>query len=196
MRKLQEWNPELIRPFLNCVFAAVTINFGPQTICFGHRDAANVPYGLCAITPMGRYNWRKGGHLVLYDLKLVIEFPPGMTIYIPSATLRHGNTSIGKDETRFSIAQYTAGGLFRWIDHGCMLDEEYFLSLTEEMKEEETKHRKTRWARGLALFSTMSQLRKLYSTAPSDEWASCALDELSDLTDNETEVLSDLTDIE
>lgn len=186
MQKLQNWNPHLLRPFLNSVFAAVTVNFGPQTICFDHRDAANLPYGLCAITAVGRYNWKKGGHLVLRDLKLVIEFPPGMTILIPSAVLRHGNTRIANGETRYSIAQYTAGGLFRWVDHGFMLDEEYFKTLkTPWAKEEEVKRRQSRWRRGLAMFSTLAQLRKLYGKAPSAEWASCDLSELSDLTEDE-----------
>lgn len=77
-----------------------------------------------------------------------------------------------------------------------MLDEDYFLSLTAKLKEEANIRRNTSWKGGLALFSNMSQLRKLYSTAPSDEWASCALDELSDLTDNEMVIQSDLTDID
>lgn len=32
--------------------------------------------------------------------------------------MRHGNTPIGADETRFGFTQYAAGGLFRWVDNG------------------------------------------------------------------------------
>ncbi|KAJ7937906.1 hypothetical protein B0H13DRAFT_1580401, partial [Mycena leptocephala] len=59
-----------------------------------------------------------GGHLVLWDLKLVIRFPPGATILIPSAIVRHSNVPIRPDERRCSFTQYTAGGLFRWIRDG------------------------------------------------------------------------------
>jgi hypothetical protein len=194
MTRLQQWNHHLFRPFVNSVFAAVTINFGPRTVCLGHRDAANLPYGLCAITALGRFDWKKGGHLILWDLKLVIEFPPGTTVLIPSAVLRHGNTMIGEDETRFSVAQYTSGGLFRWVDHGFTLDEAYFKSLktTQQRKDEEVL-RSTRWRKGLGMYSTLAQLKKLYGIAPKEEWASCDIDELSDLTENE---ISELTDIE
>ncbi|KAJ7620521.1 hypothetical protein DFH06DRAFT_1010638, partial [Mycena polygramma] len=34
-----------------------------------------------------------GGHLILWDLNLVIRFPPGSSIFIPSALLRHSNVS-------------------------------------------------------------------------------------------------------
>jgi len=112
MAQLQNWNSKLVRPFLNSVFAAITVNFGPITICWGHRDGANLPFGWCAITALGNFDWTKGGHLILWDLELVIEFPPGVTIIIPSAIFKHGNTIISPCETRFSVAQYSAGGLF------------------------------------------------------------------------------------
>ncbi|KAL0567979.1 hypothetical protein V5O48_014013 [Marasmius crinis-equi] len=63
-------------------------------LCLPHRDSKNLAFGWCAITVLGNYNWTKGGHLVLWDLKMVIEFPPGSTIYIPSALVCHFNTSI------------------------------------------------------------------------------------------------------
>ncbi|KAK7024596.1 hypothetical protein VNI00_016157 [Paramarasmius palmivorus] len=63
-------------PFSKCVFAAFTVNFGPETICHPHLDLKNLAYGWCADnTALGDFDWRCGGHLVLWDLKLVIEFP-------------------------------------------------------------------------------------------------------------------------
>jgi len=186
MCKLQAWNPLLLRLFVNSIFAALTVNFGPWTVCFGHRDGANLPYGWCAITAFGRFNWKKGGHLVLWDLKLILEFPPGVTIIIPSSILRHGNTLVAESETRYSFAQYTAGGLFRWIDHDYKLDEDYFASLkTPEQQLKEKVSRESRWKRGVKMFSTLEELRTLYRSAPFAEWATCDLDELSELSELE-----------
>lgn len=53
----------------------------------------------------------------MYDLKLIIEFPSGWTVLLPSATLRHGNTRVQDGERRYSITQYIPGSLFRWVRH-------------------------------------------------------------------------------
>ncbi len=100
----------LVLNFANSIFAACTFNFGPWTVCFEHMDSRNLPFSWCAITMLGRFNPQKGGHFVLWDLKLVIEFPLGSTILIPSAVLCHSNTAISRKETRYSFTQYTAGG--------------------------------------------------------------------------------------
>ncbi|KAJ7025084.1 hypothetical protein C8F04DRAFT_896094, partial [Mycena alexandri] len=50
--------------------------------------------------------------------KLVIRFPLGATILIPSAIVRHSNRPIRAHQKHFSFVQYTAGGLFRWIFNG------------------------------------------------------------------------------
>ena len=83
-----------------------------------HVDTGNKANGLCAITALGQFDPKRGGHLVLAQLGLVIEFPPGATILIPSATVAHGNTPIQEGETRQSVTQYAAGGLFRWVRFG------------------------------------------------------------------------------
>ncbi|TFK57988.1 hypothetical protein BDN72DRAFT_741194, partial [Pluteus cervinus] len=49
---------------------------------------------------------------------LVVRFPPGSTIVIPSSTIEHGNTPIAANEERASITQFCAGGLIRWVNHG------------------------------------------------------------------------------
>ncbi|KAJ7747100.1 hypothetical protein B0H14DRAFT_3514146 [Mycena olivaceomarginata] len=75
------------RPFKNGIFSACTFNLGPRTCALGHRDFANLAFGLCAITTLGDFDYKPGGHLVLWDCKLVIEFPPGCTILVPSAAI-------------------------------------------------------------------------------------------------------------
>ncbi|KAJ7676186.1 hypothetical protein B0H17DRAFT_849740, partial [Mycena rosella] len=110
--------PNLTWNLVGTLFAACTFNFGPHTITVPHLDFGNLSWGWCAITALGWFDPDVGGHLILWDLKLVIRFPPGSTIIIPSAICRHSNVPVGPEETRFSFTQYTAGGLFRWIRNG------------------------------------------------------------------------------
>jgi hypothetical protein len=111
-------HPHLVWNFHNSVFAATTFNLGPATITFDHTDNGNFAIGMCSITALGNFNPVTGGHLVLFDLGLVIQFPPGATILIPSAILRHGNIPIAPLEKRLSFTQYVAGGLIRWVEYG------------------------------------------------------------------------------
>lgn len=80
-----------------------------------HTDYNNLSHGLCALTALGSYDHTLGGHLILFDLKLVIQFPAGSTALIPSGCVDHGNTPIRDGDIRLSIAQY---GLFRWVAYG------------------------------------------------------------------------------
>lgn len=98
---------------------------------------------------------------MLWDLQLVIEFPPGSTILIPSGVLQHSNTPIQKGEERYSFTQYTAGGLFRWVDHGFQKEDEYHSSLSKEEAVEEEVAMRRRWTMGLGLFSTLDELKNL-----------------------------------
>ncbi|KAI0039516.1 hypothetical protein FA95DRAFT_1463183, partial [Auriscalpium vulgare] len=110
--------PFLRTPFANSVFPAVTFNFGPRALTVPHRDSQNVPYGWCAVTALGNFDYHLGGHLVLWDLALVIEFPPESTILIPSALITHSNVAIQPGETRQSMTQWCAGALMRWHAYG------------------------------------------------------------------------------
>jgi hypothetical protein len=78
----------------------------------------NLAWGWCFITALGWFNHELGGHLILWDLWLIIEFPPGMAIAIPSAIFGHSDVSIQQDEKPFSIAQYTSAGVFRFVNNG------------------------------------------------------------------------------
>jgi len=68
-------HPTLEKKIKNSIWPAATFNLGPRTVCVQHRDAANLAYGWCAITALGNFNPASGGHLILWDMKLVIEFP-------------------------------------------------------------------------------------------------------------------------
>ncbi|KAL1711658.1 hypothetical protein EV715DRAFT_268416 [Schizophyllum commune] len=151
-------DPTLYRNFPQSVWSCITINFGPQTVTYPHRDYGNLPFGWCAITALGDYDPDVGGHLVLWDCKMVIRFPPGSTIIIPSAIIRHSNTRIAEHEHRYSVTQYTAGAIFRWVEHGFQLDERYYASLTKAQARKEKATAAGRWKRGRAMFAKLSDL--------------------------------------
>ncbi|TRM57363.1 hypothetical protein BD626DRAFT_515426, partial [Schizophyllum amplum] len=153
-------DPSLVRNFPRSVWACLTINFGPRTVCYPHRDFANLAFGWCAITALGDFDPDKGGELVLWDCKMIIRFPPGSTILIPSAILKHSNTRVGRFERRYSVTQYTAAAIFRWVAHGFQLDEAYFASLSAEEAKKDEETAAERWARGRAMFSKLSDLVK------------------------------------
>jgi hypothetical protein len=152
--------PRLQRNFVNSIFACATFNFGPNTCCFDHVDFGNLPFGWCAITALGKFNPTLGGHLVLWDLKIVIEFSPGSTILIPSGAIRHSNIAICEGETRYSFTN-TAGGLFRWVDHGYQTETSYKKGWGKVRKAVEEKANEQRWAEGVGMFSTMAELETM-----------------------------------
>ncbi|KAF8137797.1 hypothetical protein K438DRAFT_1639066 [Mycena galopus ATCC 62051] len=147
-----KWN------FVKTIFAACTFNFGPQAITRHHLDFGNLSWGWCAVTALGWFDPDLGGHLILWDLRLVIRFPPGSTIFIPSALIRHSNVPIRPHEIRSSFTQYTAGGLFRWIRNGFMTDKDYERTAPTSDQAARAEEAKTRWKEGMDMFSKIDEL--------------------------------------
>lgn len=125
LRLVCEDNPALWRNFDNSVFAGVNFNFGPQACTVEHTDHLNIPTGWCAVVALGSFDPDEGGHLILWDLNVFIRFPRSCVIFLPSAILRHSNTSLPADQHRYSFTQYTAGGLARWVECGFMSQKEF-----------------------------------------------------------------------
>jgi hypothetical protein len=153
--RLLKKDSSLRRPFRS-IFPTATYNMGPQTVCVPHMDCANLPFGYCAITALGNYDPEKGGHLVIWECKLILEFPPGSTILIPSAILTHFNLPIAEHEVRYSFTQYAAGSLFRWVDNNFKTAEKHLATLSVEEREERELADRNRWQFGLGLLPTIS----------------------------------------
>ena len=85
---------------------------------------------------------------------------PGSTILIPSALITHYNIDILEGETRYSVTQYTAGGLFRFVEHGFKLNEEYYAGMSASERREAAAEDAGRWKGGVAMFSRLPELRK------------------------------------
>ncbi|RXW14744.1 hypothetical protein EST38_g11112 [Candolleomyces aberdarensis] len=139
--RLYENDPSLRPPFDCCVLPCAAFNFGPQVCCKGHRDHSNLPHSWCAITALGDFDSEKGGHLVVEELGIFIQFPAGATVLIPSALLTHGNTPVGSGETQDNLRKKVGKKEFQ----------------------ERMKLKETRWQEGLAKICTLTQLVDKYT---------------------------------
>lgn len=164
LKSLLEKDALTYRPFTNSVWAAATFNFGPSTTCFKHNDTANLPFGWCGITALGTFNPKRGGHLVLWDARRVVEFPPGSTVLVPSSTVAHSNVPIRRGERRYSFTQYTSGAIFRWVEFGFQTVERHRAGLTKREREEEKLELQNQLEKGLGLFSTFEEFKRSCET--------------------------------
>ncbi|KAF7369749.1 hypothetical protein MVEN_00306700 [Mycena venus] len=141
-RRLRERLPHLTRNWERSVFSQAAFNFGPNVWTFQHHDVLNVAFGMCTVHALGDFNPKKGGHLILWELKLVIEFPPWRPHPSP---LRHNHT-----------LEYS-GGLFHYVDNGFRTEKE----LAEQDPEQYARvceQKDARWVMGLGLLSTVDEL--------------------------------------
>ncbi|EDR02982.1 uncharacterized protein LACBIDRAFT_307783 [Laccaria bicolor S238N-H82] len=131
---------------------------GAITICYCHKDHANLLYGLCALTSLGHFDPQKGGHLVPWELQLVIEFLPDSTILLPSSIITHSNTPIQQGETCYSFTQYTTEGTICWVKDGFQTAMDFFNQLLEQDLEAERTEASQRLSMGLSLFCKLEEL--------------------------------------
>ena len=150
-------HPHLTEPFKGGSFASVTFNLGDQVVTVKHRDLLNRAAGMCPVQATGAYDHRLGGHMVLWDLGIAIEFPPGAMIIFPSAVLMHSNTAIQPGEVRRSFTLYTAGALFRWKAYGFQL-ESSMKKNDPERKRAIDDRRPHAWRDELTLYSQYDEL--------------------------------------
>ncbi len=159
LNQLYENTPDLKRIFPAdvSVYPTAAFNLGPNVWTYPHRDTLNLAFGWCAIQALGDFDPKKGGHIVLWELRLVIEFPPAALILLPSATITHSNTPVAEGNTRSSFTQYMPGGLFQWVDYGyCLVDE--CKVKNPELYHEQLSARPYKWRRGLDLLTTVDGL--------------------------------------
>lgn len=154
-----EHQAELEPPFSNSVYTAAAFNFGPRVVTYEHVDSANKPNGWCSITSMGSFDPSRGGHIILRTLGIVVEFPSGSTVLIPSGTVVHGNVPIAASETRSSFTQYTAGALFRWVRYGFRTEGD-LKACDPALAAEIDAERSGSWLRALNMFSHYSELQQ------------------------------------
>ncbi|KAJ3898048.1 hypothetical protein F5879DRAFT_995218 [Lentinula edodes] len=143
--------------FPSTIFAAAAFNLGGNIWTFKHRDWLNWPFGWCAITALGEFDASRSAQLILWELKLVINFPHAATILIPLAVITHSNTPVADRDIRTSFTQYTAGPIFRWVENGCRTEAKF----EEEDPESHCRMqegKETACLRRLENFSTVDEL--------------------------------------
>lgn len=136
-------------------FAAGAINIADRVQCLPHKDFLNYAGALCAIGAFGSYNHKTEGHLILWDVKIALEFPPGSIAFIPSALLTHSNSRVTTGE-RYSVTWFTAAGLYRYADCGFAT----FKSLSEGDKLRMNRNYSQRLDKALSYITEFSTLFK------------------------------------
>ena len=142
------------------VFAAAAFNFGGNVSTFKHRDALNWAFGWCAITALGRFDATRSAQFILWELKLVIDFPHAATVFIPSSVITHSNTPVVEGDDRGSFTQYTAGPIFRWVENGCRTEKQFKEQDPEGYVKMQGGKEKV-YLRRVANFSTIEELYHL-----------------------------------
>lgn len=139
----------------NTSFASSTVNIG-RSCTFLHRDSLNKPFHFCAVLALGHFPHESVGQIILWELGVVVDFPPGTVALLPSADITHGNTALGESDGRTSITWYTAGSLFQYSDAGMGTQGE--LDLHPEKKEEYQRRVRDRTDEALRLFVKVDDL--------------------------------------
>src|ERR1700742_2001655 len=88
-------------------FSSFTLNVGEHSVCRARVDGQNMACGLCLICPLGTFNPTRSRHLILHDMKLILEIALGSIALIPSALITHENIPIRPEESRQAITAYT-----------------------------------------------------------------------------------------
>ncbi|KAJ3557640.1 hypothetical protein NP233_g11688 [Leucocoprinus birnbaumii] len=150
-RKLRRLNKQ---SFYVCASA----NSGSKALTTRHTDEMNLGFAWCGVLNVGDFDPLLGGHLVLEELRFVVQFPPNSAILLPSACIHHCNTTIQEAEKRAVLTFYNPGGMFRYIDNYCMTEKELWKQNRSHFVMIQMK-KATRYQRALKLFSTLAELK-------------------------------------
>ncbi|KAJ6501534.1 hypothetical protein C8R47DRAFT_970289 [Mycena vitilis] len=162
-----KYNPDAIYPSDASVFSAATFEFGGP-----HRQTApgGAPnrYGASSwavLTALGKYSHHRGGHIILWDLGLVITFPPGTTILLPPSIIRYSFVKVGEGEHRYSLLQWAGAGIERWFHNGRRSDLEFAVKASREQHNLREQHRRDAHSGSLDLFPVDGDLPEAGSYA-------------------------------
>ncbi|KAJ7164859.1 hypothetical protein C8R43DRAFT_850218, partial [Mycena crocata] len=91
------------------IFTAATFHLGSHPWKTPDNDLA---CGWASFLALGDYDWHGGGHLILWDFNLVIEFRPGETLLFPRALVRYSFVPVANTETQYTLIQFTPAPVF------------------------------------------------------------------------------------
>ena len=117
LHSLFEKISELDRHIRKSVFPTATFDFTNGRPCGVHDYHPNGAVGWCSLFAGGDFDPTVGGHLYLPQVQLLIEFPPGATVLLPS-NLVYGIVPVAPGQTRYTFSQYIPADLIRYVDNG------------------------------------------------------------------------------
>ncbi|KAJ7799665.1 hypothetical protein B0H13DRAFT_1673356, partial [Mycena leptocephala] len=126
------------------VFSAITLEFGGphrQTTATGLPTTYEAGTWSC-LAALGKYAPMHGGHIIFWDLGLVVCFPPGATILFPAGLLRYSFVKVRPGEHRYAVLQWAGGGITRWFTNGRRFDVEFAVGATREEHEAREERRR------------------------------------------------------
>ncbi|KAJ7180031.1 hypothetical protein C8R43DRAFT_1117376 [Mycena crocata] len=129
-----EHDPRALYPTDSSVYSAVSLELGGphcRGIPQGDPERSEVA-SWSILTALGKYSALHGGHIIFWDLGLVVCFPVGASILIPSALVRYSFVKVRDHEKRYSILQYAGAGIGRWFQNGKRTDVEFAVNATAE----------------------------------------------------------------
>ncbi|KAJ3858118.1 hypothetical protein EV359DRAFT_88229 [Lentinula novae-zelandiae] len=138
-------------------FSAAAFDLGGKVWTFKHRDFLNWPFGWCAITALGIFDPGRTAQLILWELKLVINFPHATTVLISSGVITHSNIPVATGDVPMSFTQYTAGTIFHWVENSCRTEKELQVADPECWGKMQTGKDKA-YLRCVGNFSTVNEL--------------------------------------
>ncbi|KAJ7029037.1 hypothetical protein C8F04DRAFT_923080, partial [Mycena alexandri] len=133
-RSFLDKKPDLLYPSDSSVFSAATFELGGphrRSLALGvaHRY---LPSAWSVLMALGKFNSRRGGHVILWELGFVVRFPAGSSILLPTGLIHYSFVRVRAGETRYSVLQYTGSGIPRWFRNGQNTDVEFAMKADEE----------------------------------------------------------------
>ncbi|KAJ7065914.1 hypothetical protein B0H15DRAFT_807675 [Mycena belliarum] len=125
-------HPTANYPSDSSVFSAATFEFGgphKRTTCLGQPDRFQAG-GWSVLHALGDYVPMRGGHVIFWDLGLVVSFPPGSSILIPTGVIHYSFVKVRAGERRYSLLQWAGAGIPRWFANGRRTDLEFAVQAT------------------------------------------------------------------
>ncbi|KJA29421.1 hypothetical protein HYPSUDRAFT_517945 [Hypholoma sublateritium FD-334 SS-4] len=141
------------------VFPATAFDLGPGTSAQKNRTALNHPYGWSATQAFGQFDPTKGGQLVFWEPRLIVQFPPGALVLHPAAMITVTTTPVNEGETRTSMTQYIPASLFQYVESGFRSAKELKVH-NAVVHQGDSKSGADKWRMGLDLFTTLDELPK------------------------------------
>ncbi|KAJ7729514.1 hypothetical protein DFH07DRAFT_969477 [Mycena maculata] len=140
----QQYHADALYPTDSSIFSAATFELGGPHI---HAGASGLydryqPNTWSILTALGVYGPVHGGHIILWDLGLVVSFPAGSSILIPTGVLRYSFVKVRNGEHCYSLIQWASAGIDRWFENGLRMDANFAANASRVLHEQrETCHR-------------------------------------------------------